>query len=219
VTLEEEEHRLSAAVVAGLGKQCARLDAHDGHGWNEPVTGVRYICPGAFTVSRSDEKTTEPSERGAVIVGLDAAAPGLSEMQAGVIGGSSGPSRSVLRGRDSETGQHHEGEMERLSAEVAYAGSRTLGEARRRLGIPSLCYSDPVGLQESNALELRDEDGEVVAVAVEVTGCARCHGEGHWLMFYPLTFPVELDDGGPSLTHWATCPATGEPVLMGIEPE
>lgn len=49
---------------------------------------------------------------------------------------------------------------------------------------------------------------------LNITGCARCHGDGHkGLVFERLLHPVEVD---PPLTHWATCPTTGEPILMAI---
>jgi hypothetical protein len=46
-----------------------------------------------------------------------------------------------------------------------------------------------------------------------ITGCARCHGDGHPdLTFSPLTHPVVLL-GDLELTHWAACPVNGEPIL------
>jgi len=52
-----------------------------------------------------------------------------------------------------------------------------------------------------------------------LTGCARCHGEGHdHLDFQPLTHPFTAEDNGRpfSFTHWCPCPANGEPILFGI---
>lgn len=51
---------------------------------------------------------------------------------------------------------------------------------------------------------------------VDLTGCARCWGTGHErLTFKPLTHPFELDDGS-TYTHWAPCPANGEPIMMRV---
>lgn len=51
---------------------------------------------------------------------------------------------------------------------------------------------------------------------LNIVGCSRCHGDGHsGLVFEPLRYPVEIKDG--PLTHWATCPETGEPILLRIE--
>jgi hypothetical protein len=52
-----------------------------------------------------------------------------------------------------------------------------------------------------------------------IKGCARCHGDGHEdLTFEPLTHPMPLPGDFPPLTHWATCPTTGEPILsMQVE--
>jgi len=46
-----------------------------------------------------------------------------------------------------------------------------------------------------------------------LVGCARCHGNHDEMHFEMLTYPVELAKE-PDLTHWASCPTTGEPVLM-----
>ena len=56
------------------------------------------------------------------------------------------------------------------------------------------------------------------AIEVKINGCARCHGEGHDLVFRQLTHPVEFPGVDiPALTHWAICPDTGEPILLRIE--
>lgn len=48
-------------------------------------------------------------------------------------------------------------------------------------------------------------------------GCARCDGDGHSKMTYVrLARPIELPDSRHKLTHWATCPTTGEPILMAF---
>lgn len=53
-------------------------------------------------------------------------------------------------------------------------------------------------------------------ITTSITGCARCRGAGHEdLTFAPLTHPIELEDElGDPYTHWAPCPANGEPILM-----
>jgi hypothetical protein len=49
-------------------------------------------------------------------------------------------------------------------------------------------------------------------------GCARCRGAGHAAMvFLPLTYPVE-HDGVLLYTHWAKCPANGQPIMLQIVP-
>jgi len=52
-------------------------------------------------------------------------------------------------------------------------------------------------------------------------GCARCDGDGHDdITFQPFALPVKLPPGSQAgageviATHWALCPATGEPILM-----
>lgn len=50
-------------------------------------------------------------------------------------------------------------------------------------------------------------------------GCARCGGDGHDnIVFKPLTYPIELKPGADAytLTHWAMCPATDEPILLRV---
>lgn len=49
---------------------------------------------------------------------------------------------------------------------------------------------------------------------LDMVGCARCHAAEHpGVVFRPLTFPVEIEGEG-DLTHWASCPTNGEPILM-----
>jgi len=51
-------------------------------------------------------------------------------------------------------------------------------------------------------------------IMIDLVGCARCDGEGHpGLTFRPLTFPLE-QEGAEPLTHWASCPTNGEPILL-----
>jgi hypothetical protein len=51
-------------------------------------------------------------------------------------------------------------------------------------------------------------------IEANVTGCSRC-GEYHkQLVFKKFTNPI--DDTNGKWTHWATCPTTGDPVLMRI---
>jgi hypothetical protein len=54
-------------------------------------------------------------------------------------------------------------------------------------------------------------------IKTSIKGCARCHGDGHeGLTFKPLTFPLELEDGEPPMTHWCPCPRNGEPIMLCI---
>lgn len=50
---------------------------------------------------------------------------------------------------------------------------------------------------------------------IDQVGCARCDGEGHkQITFTKFTRPVEA---GPYVfSYWATCPTTGEPILMQV---
>lgn len=59
----------------------------------------------------------------------------------------------------------------------------------------------------------------------DVRGCARCEGDHDGLEFQPLGRPIEIEGAnvlnGSSLlnrtlvlSHWATCPTTGEPILL-----
>lgn len=55
-------------------------------------------------------------------------------------------------------------------------------------------------------------------ITTSLTGCARCHGEGHAdLAFEPLEHPIE-HEGVVIGTHWAACPTNGQPILMRIVP-
>lgn len=62
--------------------------------------------------------------------------------------------------------------------------------------------------------ERRRSSRQQGAICVErLTNCARC-GENHdrGLCFVPIVgTPI------PGATHWATCPATGQPILMRVE--
>lgn len=59
-------------------------------------------------------------------------------------------------------------------------------------------------------------DGDFIS---DLTGCARCHGEGHKDVHWrKLTFPY-VEDSGTAMTHWAPCPTNGEPILMCKVPE
>lgn len=60
----------------------------------------------------------------------------------------------------------------------------------------------------------------MVPITVDLTGCARCHGEGHpQITFQPLTHPFTAEPGvaAYTFTHWAPCPANGEPILLGSQ--
>ena len=47
-------------------------------------------------------------------------------------------------------------------------------------------------------------------VVKKLVGCARCGRTHRNLVFSPLLRPVRV------LTHWTSCPMTGEPILMVI---
>jgi len=47
-----------------------------------------------------------------------------------------------------------------------------------------------------------------------VDNCARCGGD-HVLLFKQFARPIE-DSDATLWTHWATCPATGDPILLHI---
>lgn len=49
----------------------------------------------------------------------------------------------------------------------------------------------------------------------DIRQCARCGRDHAALPFLRLQRPME-DADGVDWTHWATCPTTGEPVLMFI---
>lgn len=51
---------------------------------------------------------------------------------------------------------------------------------------------------------------------MSLKACARCHGPHDRIVFKPFTHEVPADDDKPSWTHWATCPTTGEPVLLRV---
>lgn len=52
-------------------------------------------------------------------------------------------------------------------------------------------------------------------ITTDVCGCARCGGDHDKLEFFPFTRMSRV--GGKKVTHWATCPATGEPIFMITE--
>lgn len=68
--------------------------------------------------------------------------------------------------------------------------------------------SSPPAIEVSGALS-----GASAQHVVKLRGCARCGGTHEGLMFRPLERPVARD-GDEIATHWAACPANGEPILM-----
>jgi hypothetical protein len=48
---------------------------------------------------------------------------------------------------------------------------------------------------------------------VDVTNCARCHGEHRETTFYPLANPQDRFD------WWATCPRVRQPILLARVPD
>ncbi len=51
-------------------------------------------------------------------------------------------------------------------------------------------------------------------IRTAVHGCARCGGDHARVAFLLLVRPMEMDDKDGALTHWASCPRTGEPILL-----
>jgi len=51
-------------------------------------------------------------------------------------------------------------------------------------------------------------DVRTVPVIVDVHNCARCAGEHPQLQFLPLY------NAPDDITHWASCPAIGQPILL-----
>ena len=60
----------------------------------------------------------------------------------------------------------------------------------------------------------KDPDAEVKVEYLR--SCARCGGEHRDLLFKKLTRPILGKSNAPLYTHWAPCPATGEPVLNRV---
>lgn len=58
-------------------------------------------------------------------------------------------------------------------------------------------------------------DRPAVPITRDQVGCARCLAPGHRQMTYlPLTHPIAA--GEYLFTHWALCPANGEPILLTL---
>lgn len=53
-------------------------------------------------------------------------------------------------------------------------------------------------------------------VYADISACARCNGAHSNLEFRPLRIPVKVPVANDTLwrTHWASCPETGEPVVI-----
>lgn len=49
----------------------------------------------------------------------------------------------------------------------------------------------------------------------DLKSCARCGGNHDSLEFKEFKIPIK-DSDKETWTHWATCPSTGDPVLMKI---
>ena len=46
--------------------------------------------------------------------------------------------------------------------------------------------------------------------------CPRCGGNHESVSFELLCFPIDDDAGYPPWTHWAPCPANGQPLLLKV---
>ena len=53
------------------------------------------------------------------------------------------------------------------------------------------------------------------ALAGGQDNCARCGNDHAVLMWRKFQRPVELDDGS-RMQYWATCPDTGDPILLHV---
>lgn len=51
-------------------------------------------------------------------------------------------------------------------------------------------------------------------IVLDVGNCARCRENHEGLVFRKLRRPVSSEQ-----THWATCPTTGEPIILRIMPD
>lgn len=52
----------------------------------------------------------------------------------------------------------------------------------------------------------------------DVRRCPRCHADHGEIPYKQLTFPIEII-GGPTITHYALCPTSGQPLLLRITVE
>jgi hypothetical protein len=53
-------------------------------------------------------------------------------------------------------------------------------------------------------------------IITTVEGCARCGGKHADLDFKPFSQNSIKDSDGADWTHWALCPATGEPLILQV---
>lgn len=56
-------------------------------------------------------------------------------------------------------------------------------------------------------------------LTADVAGCARCGGTHRGLVFRRMARPLAYPDELGALTHFAPCPVTGDPVLLGTTPD
>lgn len=62
-------------------------------------------------------------------------------------------------------------------------------------------------------------------LTMDINGCARCKANGHKGLEFkafklPVYDPARADDlRVVFFTHWATCPITGDPILLGVVTE
>lgn len=67
---------------------------------------------------------------------------------------------------------------------------------------------------------MTDHEHDTEFLVEHLVGCARCHGDGHDLLWFrKLRYPAEVKAANDTVddvvfSHWATCPTTGEPILM-----
>jgi hypothetical protein len=54
----------------------------------------------------------------------------------------------------------------------------------------------------------------------KLVDCARCGRDHKGIMLRPLERPIAMEDGTLVFTHWAPCPANGDPIVQRIiEPD
>ena len=78
------------------------------------------------------------------------------------------------------------------------------------------CGGHPVAetiLMIRNAADLLEKQKAAPESCMDVHGCARCGKDHARIHFKPI------DNAGPDCTHYGTCPATGQPILMCYVPK
>lgn len=93
-----------------------------------------------------------------------------------------------------------------VAASKAGALGRALNERALELGL-----RDP----DVHVMAWADDDGPDVRVQ-SVGRCARCNGDHRHVAFTRLEHPVPDVEVVGGWTHWAPCPANGQPILLAV---